>query len=182
MTAETKPFLGGLYGAFSYTRSKDFSVSGVSGSGSDFTGWLAELGYHFKETVLLDGYYGMLTYGDDDSATEDDVRIWNAQVQLNVAEKKWFLAGRVSGWEPKDADGNGLAISPHVPLFGLVNPLDTVVPFTDRKIHRFQVGGGYRISDHLLLKAEGFYDRYSGSDFQGDAGSKGFIAALNVLF
>jgi hypothetical protein len=182
MTAETKPFLGGLYAAFSYIRSKDFSVSGVSGSESDFTGWLVDLGYHFKEVVLLDGYYGMLTYGDEDSDTEDDVRIWKAQVKLNFDKKKWFLAGRVSGWEPKDDNGNGLAVSPHVPRPGLVNPLDTVIPFTDRKIHRFQVGGGYRFSDHLLFKAEWFYDRYSGSDFQGDADSKGFIAALNVLF
>ncbi len=176
---QTKPILGGLTFAGSYIKSKDASLSGSSGSGSDFSGWMVDAGYNYKDKVIVEGYYGGLTYGDENPGTGDDVVIWKAQARWNVM-KKVYLAFRVSGWEPDG--GNGGLVSPFIPRPGLVNPDDTLIPDTERGIRRLQLGGGYRFSDHLVFRLEYIHDKYEESLLQGNVDSRGFMAAMNVLF
>ncbi|MCP5108195.1 MAG: hypothetical protein GY950_32715 [bacterium] len=180
--AETKPFFGGLYLGASYIKSKEYSDSGNSGSETDFSGWMVDVGYNYKKTLSVSGYYGMITYGDEYSWTDDDVLIWKAQVKLNFSNEKWFLAGRVSGWEPEAEDGDVEMVPFQIPRPGLYNDTDIMFPFPHRKINRFQAGFGYNFSENLVLRGEWIYDRYSASVLQGDMNTTGFLAALNVLF
>lgn len=188
VSAQTPPLLGGLKLGGSYIASNDRSESGSSGSASDFKGWMVDGRFKAGRSFSASGYYGQLTYGDQWDATDDDVTIWKAEFRYDVAPERFYITGRISDWNP---GSNGINANLLVPNPGFNRQLGTWA-YLAQKIRRFEAGVGYFFNPKVLLKAQWFFDDYqwdaSVMPLNGiaasnmDAGTRGFILALNVLF
>lgn len=163
--------------AASYINSDDLSESGTNGTRSDFSGWMMEGMLAPIEYAHVKGYFGMVTYDDNIDATEDDVTIWMAEARYG--QEMWHLGARISGWMPEDDNGGGGGISPSIPNPGMAVALGGITLVADQKITRIQAGGGYSISDNLMLKAEFFLDNYDKASFGQATDVQGIIIALN---
>jgi hypothetical protein len=100
---------------------------------------------------------------------------------------KYQLSGRISGWHPKDNDGNGNRNVDHttnITKGTLPNPgLATQgIVNTDRDIIRYQVGLDYFFSERVALRSEVFWDNYSKATAGGNTDVPGALAFMNVLF
>ncbi|MBD3217990.1 MAG: hypothetical protein GF310_06885 [candidate division Zixibacteria bacterium] len=171
---------GELDFAFSYINSDDRSESGSNGTESDFSGFLAEGMFAPIEGAHVKGYYGMISYDDNDSDTDDDVNIWMAEGRYG--REGWHLGVRISGWMPENDDGNGIGISEAIPNPGLAVQINGAIPYTDQKITRIQAGGGYMIVEDLIIKAELFLDNYDQSTLGDATDVQGVILGLNGRF
>lgn len=164
-----------LGGAFMV--SDDVSLSGESGLAADLTAWMTEARFDFPVGLLLDAYYGQLTFGDDDAATEDGVQIWMGELCYEI--ERWHVVARVSGWKPDDHNGNGSGISAAVPNPGLARPILDFPVRPDQRLTRFQIGVGVFVTDNVQLKGEFVSDdyRYKVDNLSSDV--QGVIIGLN---
>ena len=105
--------------------------------------------------------------------------------------ENWHLAARISGWRPRDDNGDAIGISPYVPIPGFAEPKpdiplepngDPGYLVTDQKVRRIQIGGGVSLYDNVLLKGEVFQDNYQHSVGGQSTDTEGFVAAINVKF
>jgi hypothetical protein len=173
--------------AASFIYSNDRTLSGESGSESEFTGWMAEGKYEFDKGFYGKAYLGHVVYGDDDSNTRDGVTVWMGEFRYGVRD--WHLAARLSGWHPKDSNGDGLGISPYMPIPGFAEPKPGLPlqpggggVLTDQRVRRIQIGGGMLLYDNVLVKGEVFQDNYRHAANGESTDTEGFIAAINVRF
>ena len=169
----------GMRLAGSLIHSKDKAESGVSGTESDFFGWMVEGRYAFMEGFYLKAYYGRIEYGDNAPGTDDDVQICMGEARFG--QGKWFLAARASGWHPGDDNGDGVGVSLSVPDPGLA-VWSTAEPITDQRIRRIQLGAGLILQENLTLKGEWFRDDYDKGQHRLSVDVTGVIVALNGTF
>lgn len=163
---ETEALLKPLRFGGSYMMGDDtFSSDPAKSDGfmADIKGWIADARYAFSEIAHIKGYFGEMSYGDNDPSTKDDVGIWMGEAAYGRGS--WQVAFRLSGWEPDDDNGNGKGMSGVIPNPGLTNEWSERVdgppmtcngpcPATDQKIVRLQVGGSWRVYDNLVAKVE----------------------------
>ncbi|UCD95061.1 MAG: hypothetical protein JSU69_03140 [Candidatus Zixiibacteriota bacterium] len=173
--------------AASFIYSNDRTLSGESGSEAEFTGWMAEGKYEFEKGFYGKGYLNHVIYGDDDSGTRDGVTSWMGEFRYGVED--WHIAARMSGWHPKDNNGDGSGISPFMPIPGFAEPKPEIPPgpgggtvLTDQSVRRIQIGGGLLVYENVLIKAEVFQDNYQHATNGESTDTEGFIAGLNVRF
>ncbi len=164
----------------SFIFSKDSTVSGESGSESDFSGWLIDGIYNFQSNSFIKVYYGNIIYGDDKPQTKDDVNIW--KIESKYSFKDYFFSGRVSAWEPDDDNADGSGISSSIPQPGFANPIGNLLPVIDQTIHRYQAGIGWNFSENLILKGEWFLDDYQNKVNGKSFNVNGIILTINSLF
>ena len=171
--------LPGLYIGASYTQSDDSKDpkneakpdESTNGFQSNFKGWIVDANYDVNDTLTFRSHVGMITYGDGDSATDDDVMVLKLESKYQLS--KYFVAVRYSSWMPKDDNGNGSGMSSKLATPGLAG--DTGL--SDTSISRIQVGGGYELQENLVARAEVFIDKYKkGDDY------KGIVLFLNGRF
>lgn len=172
--------LTGLRLAGSYVNSDDTEPSGFSGFGAKFDGWLGEAKYDFSENAYIKGYFGEMTYGDENPATRDDVTVWMGEARYG--QGRWHLAARISGWDPDDADGSGVGMSTALPNPGRSIAQGGIAVVTDQEVQRIQIGAGYRLYDGLSLRAEWFQDDYDRPSSGRSTDVDGVIVALSGTF
>jgi hypothetical protein len=173
--------------AASVIYSNDQTLSGESGTESEFTGWMAEGKYEFEKGFYVKAYLNHLIYGDDNPDTRDGVTSWMGEFQYGV--EQWHIAARISGWHPRNHDGDRAGISPFIPIPGLAEPKPAVPPgpgggaiLTDQSVRRIQIGGGVLLYENVLIKAEVFQDNYQHATNGESTDVEGFIAGLNIRF
>jgi hypothetical protein len=169
--AKTKPFLKMFTLAGSYMNSNDRSVSGESGTGSRFSAWMADLEIAKDDLFFVRAYYGEAVYGDDNPATDDTVSIWKIEARYDF--KSFYLAGRVSAWEP---GGSGNLLIPN-PGYGL--DIGGAGIYQGHDIRRIQAGLAWKYKAGILVKAEWFFDDYRGNS--PDMDTQGLLLTCNIL-
>jgi hypothetical protein len=159
----------------SYLYSDDRPASGTAGTGSALEGWILDGGLEWKDVFLVRGYYGRLTYGDDNPDSADGVRAWKLSAKYSWGT--FHLACRLSQWQP-----DSLKKTPNVlvPDPGFNREGDSGWIYAAREVRRLQVGLGWTPKPNILVKAEYFYDRYD-SAFSKNPVTQGFIMVCNVL-
>ncbi|GAB4365053.1 MAG: hypothetical protein Kow0042_04010 [Calditrichia bacterium] len=187
VAAETKPFFDRLKFAGSLIYSYDaFQLDSLAvGSGAKLQGWLIDGIYESGKSGGLRAYYGVLTYDDRISATEDDVQIWKLEGKLSRG--RMSIAGRISGWIPDDHNRDSQGLSAAIPLPGYTRPVgqnapETILPVSDQEVRRYQFAAEVLLSEAVDVIAEFFWD-----DYQQETGGitfdvRGLIAAINVRF
>ena len=185
---ESKPLLNDkLTLGASYMKSDDKGNSDNNSSGfkADFSAWMIDAHAQITEKLTGKAYISGLIYGDDDVATDDGVISWMTEGAYQLGN--YQLSGRISGWHPKDNDGNGSSIdyntaenskgtlpNPGLATQGMVN--------TDQDIIRYEVGLDYFFSERIALRSEVFWDNYSKATAGGNTDVPGAVAFVNVLF
>jgi hypothetical protein len=168
-----------LAGSFIY--SDDNSASGSNGTEALFTGWMAEARYDIQETGYIKGYFGEIGYDDDVDATKDDITIWMGEGGVYLADFR--LAARVSGWSPKDDNGDGIGISALAVSPALSMGYEPDELLADQKMMRYQVGITKKIVDQTELKLEIVYDDLKhGLSNMKSADVLGAMLGINAAF
>jgi hypothetical protein len=176
----SRKLIGNLQVGASYLNSPDSSRTGTSGTGSKFQGGILDVIYNISDLHFMRAYYGRLKYDDSNPATKDDVIIWKAEAKYQV--KNFFVAGRVSRWEPEDSKADGSGISASIPTPGYGRSFRDFILTNDQEVTRFQVAGGWQFEESVIIKAEWFLDDYRQS-LQGKSFDvNGLILGVNVLF
>lgn len=172
--------IGNLQVGASYIYSPDSSSTGTSGLGSKFQGGMLDALYNISNLHFIRAYYGKLKFDDDNLATKDDVIIWKIEAKYQL--KKFFFAGRVSRWDPEDANADGSGISPSIPNPGYGRSFRHFMLPSDQQVTRYQVAGGWQFEESVIIKAEWFLDDYKQSLQGRSFDVNGFILGVNVLF
>ncbi len=170
VSVETNAGIEGFEIAGSFMQSDDLatgvSTTAPNGSfGADFQGWIVDGQYAPIKSAQFKGYFGDIEYGDNVSATKDEVAIWMGEA--TYGHGPWQLAIRLSGWDPADDNGNGsLNLTKHpIPNPGISSgwPTDKTSPEpnTDQKVVRLQAGISWLLVDDLVAKLEYVQDNYS---------------------
>lgn len=165
----------------SYMKSDDSAESGATGFNADFSGKMLEAFIEPVKWLAVKGFAGMVEFGDGDDATEDEVLVWMGEIRINLP--RWYVAARLSGWYPEDDNGDIIGISSRIPSIGfaLSQPNEPVVK--DQRVHRFQAGLGWNLSENLLLKGEWFIDSYEyRTNLNNNSDVWGVIVGLNAGF
>lgn len=174
--AKSKPLFDWLTLAGSYMKSNDRSISGESGTRSDYSAWMADLEIARKKLLFIRAYYGRVTYGDDLAATDDNVTIWKIETRFDI--KSLYLAGKISGWEPGE-NPNGLIPNPGYSVdFPAYDGPDVYI---GQKILRFQAGLGWRYKPNVTAKLEWFFDNYKEISSE-NTDTKGLLLTCNITF
>jgi len=159
--------------------SDDSSASGSTGSGSEYSAWMLEAMIPDFNSFSVNSYFGTLTYNDGITMTKDDVQIY--MLELLYKSTLWSAGIRISGWSPKDSNGDRAGFSPFIPNPGLSLDLGSIIP-ADQKVMRIQLGGGYHFAETLMFKIELLMDKYDRKTNGKDSNTIGVISGLNMLF
>lgn len=170
----TAPMFRSIVLGASYIKSKDRSLSGTSGTHSDFRGWLVDMIGEFGDRFCLKAYYGQLHYGDDDPSSDDRVDVWKLEGRCGF--KKFYIAARMSGWEPMP--GNPLIPNPGYAIDTGEGPV-----YNGEKIRRYQAGFGWMFHRDMVIKTEMFYDDYYDSHLTASENidTYGVIIVCNIM-
>ena len=160
-----------------YLHSDDRDPRGTTGLNADLRGWVSDARLDWNENTHLAGSYGRLQWGDDVGATRDDIDFWMAEAAWGLGD--WQIAGRYSGWEPDDDNGNGTGMSSVLPNPGLAVSSGGVAVNVDQPVHRLQIGGRWRFAPNTYLKAEWFRDSYERT---GGYDAEGTMVSVNGAF
>lgn len=166
---QTQALNPNLISSLSYINSKDLADSANSSSSSfksNIEGVILDSKYTMFDVLVLGGYFGQLTYNDNDASTQDKVSFWMIETSLKMGSAT--VAARYSLWEPEDRDGSGSGISAGIPNAGLSVSTGTFTPILDSKISRLQLGVRQPLDGTLGVAVEGFIDDYThGEDAKG---------------
>ncbi len=167
----TKYLFSGFRTGASFIYSPDTSVSGASGTGSHFTGWLLDGQFKIRKESAITAYYGMLKYDDARPDTRDLVTVAKLEASLVMAEFR--CAGRLSAWLPRQAAA-GLPVNELLPVPDIHRQLSSLRGAPTQEIWRYQLGISWQLMEKLLLKTEWFYenfrvesDQFKNHDFHG---------------
>ncbi|MBZ0266376.1 OprO/OprP family phosphate-selective porin [bacterium] len=163
----------------SYMMSDD-SQQDPTGFGKEFNGVLGEARINMVPSLELYANYGMLTYGDGDGTTHDNVSVMQGSVKY--FNERMHIAGRISMWIPEADNGTGAFIAADFPNPGIIQPATGIGLSKDQTVTRLQIASGVSVSDNLMLKAEYYTDMYDGGDTGVENTAWGIIAGLNGTF
>ncbi len=163
-----------------YMNSDDREQSGSTGKMAEFEAYLLEGHFVSDQGVSARALVGQMIYGDNNDGTEDKVTCLTAE--LAYTDDAWHIAGRFSTWTPEDRNGDGTGISPLMPNPGMAVTQSGQPVFRDQQVNRIQFGGGYRLFENVMLKAEFFFDDYSKSSNGMSTDVDGLIVALTGGF
>lgn len=175
---QTTVELGGLTLSATYMHSDDSGDAAVTENTSfatEFSGVIADARYTFRDQHVA-SYAGILTYGDDNGATDDNVTVW--MIEYGAKFGHYTLGTRLSGWMPENYSSNSTntlvapEMSPDVKQPGLSDTAPN-----DTNVTRYQLTGGYELDENVMLKVEFLHDNYS----QGDD-ANAILVAINGAF
>ena len=160
--------------------SDDSSASGVSGTRTNFSGFLGDAHFHAGNNFFLRGYFGRLIYDDDRAQTQDEVTIWKIEAIQKI--KKMTLAARISGWAPEDDNGGMDGFPAALPMAGLAQSGAGLSVPRDQSVSRFQFACSREIDENIFLRGEIFFDDYAKSFENKSADVLGVLFGFNMLF
>ena len=169
----------------SYMQSDDHQGDETDSSGfnADFSAVMVDFSLKLIDQFHLNAYIARLVYGDQQSATVDEV--WSWMTETAYQWQKFRLSARISGWQPRGTGTNDInyssedsSLTGNVPNPGFAN---TGTVKLDQDIYRYELGVAYSFTPAITIRSEIFWDDYRDDSIR-NTDVLGALALVNVRF